>query len=552
MPHRAFDRLGGASPAARLAMAAAFIWLGIAIAVGFLLLREREATIERASRNFAALALVLESHAARTFQAVDLTLTGAVDALRLAAPLPPHDPKFQSALERRLEFLTAYVRAIYVVDAGGQIIHHTDYPAAPAIAPAAQAYFRQHRQNPALIGSIGAPLRNDPGLGWFVPVTRRLGSDDQFDGIAVAAVQPRYFETLYRRMGLGTRDYISLFYENGVLISQYPEAGPAAGTSFASAPLFAEHLPQMDTGSFITAGPPLPFERLVSYRAVQAHPLVVAVAGEMGAVLAPWRAMATGAAVALAALLLLLALLVEQVRRQQRVRERAQEQHARTERMQALGHLTSGVAHDFNNLLGVISSSLAIITHEAGDKDVRRNAAAAAERAVGRGAELIRRLGTFARSRPIQIEAARLDDCIRDCEELLRRAAGRHVELLIDLTPDLPPCRLDETEFEVALVNLVVNARDAMAGSGRIAIRTYDCRDTERRVCVSVEDGGHGMSEGVQQHAFEPYYTTKGEQGTGLGLAQVYGFMLQIGGEARIESRPGLGTKVELRFPVVL
>lgn len=132
----------------------------------------------------------------------------------------------------------------------------------------------------------------------------------------------------------------------------------------------------------------------------------------------------------------------------------------------------------------------------------------------------------------------------------MKRAAGSKVDLLIDLAPDLPPCRLDETDLEVALVNLVVNARDAITGTGRIAVRTYASEEEDERVCVAVEDSGHGMAEAVQHHAFEPYYTTKGDKGTGLGLAQVYGFMLQVGGDARLDSSPGIGTRVELRFPV--
>src|SRR5690606_16678994 len=110
------------------------------------------------------------------------------------------------------------------------------------------------------------------------------------------------------------------------------------------------------------------------------------------------------------------------------------------------------------NLLNVVSSSLAIVAHGDSDDEARRNATAAAERAVERGAELIRRLSTFARSRPMELTRASLSDCVRGCEDLLKRAAGSQVELLIDLAHDLPPCRVDETELEVALVNLVVNA----------------------------------------------------------------------------------------------
>jgi two-component system, NtrC family, sensor kinase len=542
--------------AARVILGAAIIWFAVAAGVGVLVLREREVTIERASRVQSALALVLETQTARTFQSVDLTLAGAVDALRLAEDLEPDDPEFRAALSRRLQILRPYVRAIYIVDENGRIIHDTDHPATPAISPAQRPYFLRHRENPGLTGSISAPLESHPELGWFVPVTRRIGTDEEFEGIAVAAVQPRYFESLYRRMGLSAAEVISLYYENGLLISQYPDAGQAVGSSFQNAPLFSMYLPRTNADTYITRTGVLPFESLVSYRAVQGQPLVVAVAQDMRAVLVPWRLIAAGAAAALAMLLVLLILLVDQFRRQQRVRERMQERQSKADRMEALGHLTSGVAHDFNNLLGVVSSSLAILSHDPPDAEARRNAMAAAERAVGRGAELIRRLSTFSRSRPMLVRSANLSECVRGSTDLLQRAAGAQVELQLDLAADLPPCLLDESEFEIALVNLVVNARDAMAGTGRIVVRTYAASGTAAPieggaaefVCVAVRDNGPGMNEQVQRHAFEPYYSTKGEQGTGLGLAQVYGFMLQVGGEARIESRPGAGTTVQLMF----
>ncbi len=536
--------------AARVVLVAVVIWLIVAVAVGLLVLRERETTVDRAARVLAAIALALESQTARTFQAVDLTLAGVVDTLRLANDVQPDDPEFRATLGRRLQYLRPYVRAIYIVDENGRVIHDTDHPAVPSISPENRQYFKRHRDYPGLVSAIGAP-QNHPELGWFVPVTRRIGTGDEFAGIAVAAVQPRYFESLYRRMGLSPAEVIALFYDNGVLISQYPDGGKNIGSSFESAPLFSTHLPRTNAGTYLTGPGILPFEALVSYRAVQSLPLVVAVSQDMDAVLKPWRLIAAGAAAALVMLLLLLILLVDQFRRQQRVRERAQERQARTERMQALGHLTSGIAHDFNNLLGVVASSLAILSHDSRSAEACKNALAAAERAVERGTELIRRLGTFSRSRPMVIRSADLNDCVRDSSDLLERAVGTGVELTFDLAPDLPACLLDETEFEVALVNLVVNARDAMGGTGQINVRTYaepGDMGTPEKICVAVEDNGPGMSEKVQQHAFEPYYSTKGERGTGLGLPQVYGFMLQVGGEARIESPPGAGTKVQLLF----
>ena len=540
-----------------LVLTATVLWLVIGAIVGMLVLRERDATLQRAMRSSAALALVLEEHTARTFEAVDITLGGITDLLNLTPGLQKNDAMFQRMLTRRLQALEPYARSIFVIGADGWITHDTDYPATPHVTLADRAYFRAYRDDAALERAISSPLLSRSGLGWFVPVSRRIGVDGKFNGIVVAAVQPKYFETLYRRMGLGSGDVMSLYTRDGVLIARHPGGEEAMGTSFSKSTIFSKHLPASPAGSYLAHSGAFRYERVVSYRALESVPMVVVVGQSTASLLGGWWRSAVGAAFAMGVLALLLAGLIVQFVRQQRAREREQQRVAQMEKFEALGQLTSGIAHDFANLLNIIATNLQMIVLAPTDEARTRNAAAVAQRAVARGTHLIDRLRAFATRKPLDLRPADLNAVIRDSSELLRQAVRQRAELVSDLAGELSSCLADESELEVALVNLVVNARDA--GARRIEIRTYNCTDGARPptwrherpyeyVCLSVRDDGSGMSEEVRRRALEPFYTTKGEGGTGLGLAQVYAFMQQIGGDVSIESAVGSGTTVHLLF----
>jgi signal transduction histidine kinase len=212
-----------------------------------------------------------------------------------------------------------------------------------------------------------------------------------------------------------------------------------------------------------------------------------------------------------------------------------------------MGQLTGGIVHDFANLLSIVSMNMDLILRKPADAENAQRAALAARRAVERGAELIRRLLTFARRQPLELKPADLNALLTEAHPLVAQATGPRIELVLQLAPDLAPVLVDESQFEMALLNLVVNARDAMSGRGRIVLRTYAAR--HGGACLAVEDDGSGMDEPTRRRALEPFFTTKGQAGTGLGLAQVYGFLQQIGGALEIDSAPGKGTRVRLSFP---
>ncbi|MDR3507624.1 MAG: CHASE3 domain-containing protein [Caulobacteraceae bacterium] len=242
-------------------------------------------------------------------------------------------------------------------------------------------------------------------------------------------------------------------------------------------------------------------------------------------------------------------------------REQAQEQLRRAQRMEAIGHLTGGVAHDFNNLLQVMRGNLELISAQVGDGPAApriRNALHAAERA----AQLTRHLLAFARRQPLEPRVINLGRFIADMAEMLRRTLGEGVVVETVVAPALWNTLADPAQVESAILNLALNARDAMPGGGRLMIEvanavldeTYVQRDEElipgEYVLIAVSDTGHGMDRATLTRVFEPFFTTKGEEkGTGLGLSMVYGFVKQSHGHVQIYSEPGQGTTVKIFLP---
>lgn len=555
-PFRALQTVGRFSQATVLAAAAALFWLILAALVAGFLYDLRRDAVERATRHGKAIVLSLDGHTAGTFQAIDVTLFGVANSLQLIQGLDRHDPFYQDSMTERLQLLAPYVRALFIIGVDGRILHDTDYPLTPDVSLADREYFRAYALDPALDRAIGRPVRSRSGTGWFLAMTRRVEIDGEFAGVAVAAVQPEAFEALFADLR-DRGDAVALYHRDGTLLARYPHSEADLGKSFASSALFAKHLPVGSAGSYITDTGVLGYGRIVSYRALGQSPLVVAMAQRTETVLAGWRETALAAVLALVVLGLLLALLVLQFRRDLRLRDLARERRAQSEKLEALGRLTGSISHDFANLLAIVGASLRVVQNEGRGKRLLE-AVAIGDRAVARGSRLLEKLRSFARRQPLDVRSSDLNLLLREGGELLRQAAGTDVQLEMQLAEDAAACLLDETEFEVALVNLLVNARDA--GARRVQLRTYNCTEALKPegwrhervsdfVCLSVTDDGPGMAEDVRRRIFEPYFSTKGAEGSGLGLAQVYGYLRQMGGDVHVQSRPGKGTTISLMFP---
>ena len=234
--------------------------------------------------------------------------------------------------------------------------------------------------------------------------------------------------------------------------------------------------------------------------------------------------------------------------------ERMQKQLAESQKLDALGQLTGGVAHDFNNLLMVIGGNAQVLKKYAGDEKSQR-AVDAIESAARRGAALTSQLLTFARRQNVNPQSIRLNDRIDAVREVLNMGVGGTVQLTTDVKDDVWPIKVDVSELETALVNLAINARDAMPDGGAIKISVENVRlddDAHKGdfVAIRVSDTGTGIPPDVMQKVFDPFFTTKPVgKGTGLGLSQVHGFAYQAGGLVALASDLGHGTTVTISLP---
>ena len=237
-------------------------------------------------------------------------------------------------------------------------------------------------------------------------------------------------------------------------------------------------------------------------------------------------------------------------------RERAQVALVQAQKMEAVGQLTGGIAHDFNNLLNVISGNVELIERQSSDERIKRMAQTA-RRSAERGAKLTGQLLAFSRSQSLDLRPVDLTHLMGEVRDLLSAAIGPDIQLEFGLAPDLPLAMADLSQTELAILNLAINARDAMPNGGRLVI---DCALRQppdgllppgRYAVVSVRDNGQGINPEILNKVFDPFFTTKAVgKGTGLGLSQVYGIAQQSGGTARIESRAGEGTTVEIWLPL--
>jgi PAS domain S-box-containing protein len=233
---------------------------------------------------------------------------------------------------------------------------------------------------------------------------------------------------------------------------------------------------------------------------------------------------------------------------------------AESQKIEAIGKLTLGLAHDFNNLLTVIMNSLDLVLVHREDAERTRKLVEGASRAADRGALLTRQLLAFARGQSLSPEVHDVNALLMRSETLYRRACDTSIRIEFHLSKDIPESLVDAAQFEAAILNLVVNSRDAMPDGGTIAISTSHVpagepagpgRPAGAFVHVTVADNGTGMSEEVRQRAVEPFFTTKDVgKGSGLGLSQVHGFAAQSGGYVEVESVEGRGTSVTLGLPV--
>lgn len=229
----------------------------------------------------------------------------------------------------------------------------------------------------------------------------------------------------------------------------------------------------------------------------------------------------------------------------------AEHRFFQAQKLEAVGRLAGGIAHDFNNVLVVIMGSVSMLLEKRGEDDPAWRDLRAIEDAAERARGLTRQLLAVARRQVLSIADLDLNDVVTDIEDMLRRSLGDDVRFSLALADEPLVVKADAGQLQQVLLNLVVNARDAMPHGGSLTVTTYSGYDADGQpcACIDVADTGIGMDPETLDHVFEPFFTTKGAAGTGLGLATVYGIVTQIGGRVTVKSEPGAGSTLTVSLP---
>jgi two-component system, NtrC family, sensor kinase len=472
------------------------------------------------------------------------------------------------------------VAAAWVIDAHGhELVSARVYPVNTALDHANREDFGALQRGGADTFITVLRARSlDTGIyqPFFTVSRRRRNTDGRFGGIIIVAVSGNYFASFYNSLlGGSSQDTAIIMRDDGSILARYSKStssGPLPGENLLRAAVAGKKVHGLvENGSpFDLSGMVIAYQRLAKY------PVYVAIARTRVSILREWAgSVATIAALGTAsaiALMLLSLIALRRTRREQAALAQAHDATARraaieaqldrAQKLEAVGLLTAGIAHDFNNLLTMIVGNIELLGTASDSSEERRHRLiASALAACERGSGLTRRLLGFARREPADPQPVDAGTVVGRVGDLPWQSLGDQIALSCRVPPDLWPIFVDPNQMENALLNLALNARDAMDGRGNLIIEatniSLDRDDAQKNrvasgdyVAINVIDDGRGMPPDVRERAFDPFFTTKqGGKGTGLGLAQVYGFVTRFGGYCTIDSEPGKGTTVSLYLP---
>jgi two-component system NtrC family sensor kinase len=514
---------------------------------------------------------VAHEHALKVFETIDRSLSEINEIIR---GIPDAGIKYrEQALHLRLKQLVdslPQMKSAWIFDAQGHALVNSLVAPAPSIDFSDRDYFKAHvaREIGTFIGDALKPRAPYQGAAFFSISRRRQSDDGSFTGVVQASVLPEYFENFYARIGRDPGSFFALGLADGTVLARFPVSardihldrnGPV-GQRIASSP---------KRGLVTMTSPVDGIERRLGYQRLAEYPVYVSAGLETSAIRTRWLAtMGQHLIFGLPATALLFLILALALRRTRRLyaeasrRLEAEEALKHGQRLEALGQLTGGVAHDFNNLLTVIRASADLLRRPHLSEERRLRYIDAISDTVGRAAKLTAQLLAFARRQTLRPERFEVGQCVKTLSEMIGTLTGSPIEIVTRLPEE--PCFInaDAGQFETALINMAVNARDAMGGEGRLTITVRAVAELpgpaaqpespHGYVAVSVEDTGVGIPQERFGRIFEPFFTTKEVgQGTGLGLPQVFGFTRQSGGEVMVTSEVGQGSRFTLYLPRV-
>jgi two-component system NtrC family sensor kinase len=428
-------------------------------------------------------------------------------------------------------------------------------------------YFRAQTDKDAgtYVSDVRTPNLASVGRDFF-DLSRRLDSPSKtFKGVIAVAVRPKYFEDFYTLIGQTRGSFYALVRDDGTILARYParnnrvqKLSPTSGLRSA-----IDHGVTHDTFTVNSEIDGVP--RRIGFRKLAGYPVYALAGTSIPAINHEWlRAIGTHLIFGLPATLLLFAVLWFALRRTQRLHDEAERREMaegalhQAQQLQAIGQLTGGVAHDFNNLLMIVSGSVQRLRRHIKD-DKQIHLLDAITTATQRGESLTRQLLTFSRRQTLQPSVIDLAERLPEIKEMLSRSLRGDIEIRVSVPRRPCAVKVDPSELELALLNLAVNARDAMPSGGTLTLTAKPVvlrgKASEEGlsgdfVVIRVADTGSGIPADVLPRVFEPFFTTKDVgKGTGLGLSQVYGFAHQSGGAAAIASSTRRGTVVTLFLP---
>jgi two-component system NtrC family sensor kinase len=511
---------------------------------------------------------VAHEHALKVFETVDRSLSEINEVIRDLSDddIRAREPQLHTRLKRLVAALPQ-MKSAWIFDAQGNALVNSLASPLPPVNFSDRNYFKAHidKDIGIFISDTLTPRSPYQGQSFFSVSSRRQSNDGSFKGVIQVSVLPEYFENFYARIGRGSGSFFKLTLTNGTVLARFP----VINLEVFSGPV----------GHKLTSNPPAGLttmtssvdgvERRLGLQRLAEYPIYVSAGLETSGIRAQWLTTIGSYLIfglpATAVLFLILLLALRRTRRlyfESAKRLEAEEALKHSQRLEALGQLTGGVAHDFNNLLTVIRASVDMLRRPHLPDERRLRYIEAISETVGRAAKLTAQLLAFARRQTLKPEAFDVNQSVQTISGMIGTLVGPAVEI-VTCVPE-KPCYIhaDAGQFETALINMAVNARDAMGGEGRLTIAVCAVdrlpgpaahpASPHGYVAVSVEDTGVGIPQDQLERIFEPFFTTKEVgQGTGLGLSQVFGFAKQSGGEVTVQSEIGKGSRFTLCLPRV-